>query len=35
MFKNITTLLYLDNTYIHDEYISVWVLSVFYIQKMR
>ena len=24
-----------DNRYIHDSYISVWVLSMFYIQKMR
>ena len=24
-----------DNTYIHDWYISVWVLSMFYIQKIR
>ena len=24
-----------DKTYIHDQYISVWVFSMFYIQKMR
>ena len=24
-----------DNTYNHDQYISVWVLSMLYIQKMR
>ena len=24
-----------DNTYTHDYYISVWVLRMFYIQKMR
>ena len=24
-----------DNRYIHDLYISMWVLSMFYIQKMR